>query len=136
MSLKSKLPSPSIVPGTSRIEALVQVYDRLLMFLERAQYYRDQGDLAGAQAAQLESQRMILGLTAGINVEGGEVAVNVLRLLEFVTHQVAQGELTSALRIAQNLRDAYAAIAGEVEQLEATGVVPSLNWGPEIQVTV
>jgi flagellin-specific chaperone FliS len=81
-------------------------------------------------------QKMILGLYAGIDLEAGEVATNVARLLQFIMDQTVAKNFAAALRIANQLRDTYVAIQDEVEQLEEAGQLPRLDIGSGIQLSV
>ncbi len=136
MNAKNPYKTDALLAGSSRIALLIKVYDRTIAYLELAEESHRNGEQSLVLDRQMRVQKMILGLYAGIDLEAGEVATNVARLLQFIMDQTVAKNFAAAMRIANQLRDTYVAIQDEVEQLEEAGQLPGLDIGSGIQLSV
>jgi flagellin-specific chaperone FliS len=114
--------------GWTRIDILLALYDGALERLDKAEAALRSGSRAAAIPLLARTQLIVSELAAGVRLEGNEQAgTNILQLYEFVTHQLRQPELTAianARRILQTLREGFAGIQAEANELERTGRLP------------
>ncbi|MFK7737095.1 MAG: flagellar protein FliS [Pirellulaceae bacterium] len=113
----------AIATNWTRAEMLVFVYDRLLASLEACEIGRDAGDEKIVALNQLEVFKAIAALESGLRPDEDEVAANIARLLHFVVGEVENHNFNSSIRAIQPVRDAFAAIQEQANQLEAKGEI-------------
>ena len=112
---------------------LLALYDGALFATQHSEQAVRQGDAAKLARDQPHAQRLITELIAGVDVEQGELAKNVHRLLMFclmqTTGQSAE-EWASAVSILRQLREAFMQIRDEATRLEHSGQIPRLGHDP------
>lgn len=113
--------------GMSRIDMLVALYDRALSHLDQIGPAGETGDDAARALHLFKAQKVIAGLHAGLADGDNPLAGNLARLFEFCQHQIASGKPVQARRTLAMLREAYAAIRDEGNQLESAGAIPPLE---------
>src|SRR5262245_44616050 len=100
--------------GPTRIDLLLTLYDGACEKLTEAQATLVSGDLRTAVGLVAKVQLIVMELAAGVRVEvDREMGENLLRLYEFVTHQLATptvASIDSALQVLSTLRDAFRSI--------------------------
>lgn len=109
---------------------LLALYDGAMFATQQAERAIRTGDQASLTREQPHAQRLITELMAGVDVEQGELASNVHKLLTFcliqATGQSAE-EWASAVSILTQLREAFAQIRDEAVRLEQSGQIPKLD---------
>jgi flagellin-specific chaperone FliS len=137
MKAKQKYGSTSVLAGMTRIEMLIALYDRTIMHCESLDRDCQSGNQSGATFHEFKAQKMICGIHAGIDQDGSELADNLNRILEFCQSQIAKRQPEAAIRSLRILRDAWEQIADEANQLESSGVIPSIvTTGSSVEVMV
>jgi flagellar protein FliS len=120
-------PEPST--GWTRIDVLLALFDGALDRLDRADRALQSGDRAAALGALVKSQLIVAELAAGVRREGNDaVGPNLLRLYEFVSHQLrepARDRIAAARRVLVMLREGFQAVRTEAVELERNGLVPA-----------
>jgi flagellin-specific chaperone FliS len=115
--------------GGTRIDLILELYDRALANLDRAVAALAQGWPGQAQALRGEVQLIVSGLAAGIDPTD-ELSRNLLRLYEFVAHQMTLSTpdaLPAARGVLQSLRDGFDAARPQALELERQGAIPPLD---------
>ncbi|MEZ6064993.1 MAG: hypothetical protein R3B90_04645 [Planctomycetaceae bacterium] len=116
--------------GWARIDMLLAIYDATLAKLrEGLRIARAQGDVPPAM--RLESHKLLLTLLEGVNVESGDAARNIERLLTWCLSLVATSDAAAwqaAHDVVETLHAAFVEIEDEARQLERLGVIPPLDW--------
>jgi flagellin-specific chaperone FliS len=116
------------LPGT-RIDLLLALYDKAVERITAAEEALRTGDRPRALPLIAKAQLIVMELAAGVRTEvDPTTGTNVLRLYEYVTHELAAGginNLGNALRILTTLREGFRAIRDEAVTLEKTGRIPA-----------
>jgi flagellar biosynthetic protein FliS len=122
----------------TRIELILTLYDGAIERLQRArQLLTPQPDEARQLIAQC--QMIVSGLAGGMDPAAGDVAVNFLRLYEYVAHCLAQGTdegLAHAISVLTTLREGFQEIRPQALEMERSGVIPPLRDSHLLQATV
>lgn len=113
--------------GWTRAETLVQIYDRAIQAIEGCKAAQASNDEMGFGAHIVKVHKTIVAIHAGLKPDEDEVAFNVARLLHFVTVLVEQQDWDRAISLLTQLRDSFAAIVDEANQLEREGVIPPMR---------
>lgn len=116
----------SLSGGFTRVEMLVQVYDRAICAVEACEIAVETKDDALFSRHIVIVHKAIVALHAGLKPEEDEVAFNVARLLHFVAVQVGEQNWKTAHDILTQLRDSFSAVIDEANQLESEGVIPAM----------
>lgn len=117
-------------PCWTRIDLLLALYDETIAQLQKA---LETATEHGAEAARPLLQRfdlLLSGLVAGANPNGGELAVDFLRLYEFIAHCSQESsivKLRAALNVLTMLREGLLGIREEAARLEREGAIPSAD---------
>lgn len=118
------------VAGT-RIDLLLALYDKAVERLTSAEDSLLGGDRPHALPLIAKAQLIVMELAAGIRTDvDPTMGTNMLRLYEFVTHELAAGgidNLRNVLRVLTTLRDGFRAVRDEAVTLEKTGRIPAVD---------
>ncbi len=121
----------STATSWTRIDMLLALYDGALFATQHAKQAVRQGDATALARHQPHSQRLITELIAGVDVEQGELARNVHRLLMFCLMQTtgrSAEEWAAAVSILKQLREAFMQIRDEAARMEHSGQIPKLDF--------
>ncbi|MBI5057043.1 MAG: flagellar export chaperone FliS [Nitrospirae bacterium] len=99
---------------SGRIKTISLLYDGALNFLKIAKKKMEQGDSYGAEQYIKKTSAIIRELAGSLNMEGGEIALNLKRLYDFVLNSLLLAEqqkdivaIEGAERVIMILRDAW-----------------------------
>lgn len=120
----------SEIQGWTRIEALLELYDRAIVSIECMQETAVEGTKERFTKYQLDAYRYLYGIASGLDTEKSEVAQNVARLLSFVLLKLQESEFDLALRFVRQLRDSFDAIKEDAIESERNGGIPPLQDSP------
>lgn len=112
--------------GWTRVDLLLYLYDRTILSLEASETAQSEGDVAGHAKHLIHVNKGLTALYGGLKPEADEVAFNVARLLHFVAEAVIKSDYRSAIKVLSSLRNGFAAVADEVNELECKGLIPSI----------
>ena len=118
--------------GWSRVDMVLALYETTLARIAEAREFAAQGKQDQAALHRLRIVTLIAAIDSGLNLEHGEIPVNIHRLCQFATRCVADGStenLDNAARVLGELRDAFRAIREQAAGLEAAGEIPPLDDG-------
>jgi flagellin-specific chaperone FliS len=110
--------------GWTRIEMLLEVYDHAITALEGTQVSLQQEDQAAFAKHYVAAQKAMLAIHSGLEPHKDQVAYNVACLLHFAIDCCQQRKFADAIKVLQELRSGFAAVAEEVNQLERDGTLP------------
>ena len=109
----------------SRIDLLLALYDGALARLAKAEMALTNGDVPVATPYIAKAQLMVTELAAGVRTDvDAEMGTNMLRLYEFVTHQLRTprlGNVKTAVKILTTMREGFEGIREEANRLERSG---------------
>lgn len=109
----------------TRIELLLALYDKALERLDAAEAAVRAGDARTALPLIAKTQLIVAELAAGVRVElNPDAGANMLRLYEFVTHQLTTPgavEIAAARKVLRTLREGFEAVRAEANDMERTG---------------
>jgi flagellar biosynthetic protein FliS len=113
------------VAGLSRIDLLLALYDGALARLGKAEMALTNGDVPVATPYLSKAQLIVTELAAGVRLDVDEqMGTNMLRLYEFVVHQLKTPRLENvrnAAKILTTLREGFEGIRDEANRLERGG---------------
>lgn len=136
-NVKSKLKSynkQTLFGGWTRIDMLIQLYDRAISSLSGASEALTVGDDHTYARLFLDAQKTILAIHTGLKPDEYEIAFNVARLLHFVLSAIEQKNFRDAIMVMENLRDGFVGIADEANELERTGQIPAFETHDELHM--
>lgn len=116
-----------ITNGWTRIDMLLALYDAIVDSLSSAEEAQTREDESGLTRAVLRSQRLMLGILAGINHDCHDLAGQIERLCHFALDRIGRRDFVSARRILSILKEAFEGILDQAHDLERTGVTPRLE---------
>lgn len=122
----------------SRIDVLLEVYDRSFEALQQAQAALSAGDAGAARVPLAKAQAAWTAMAAGVDLRHGEVALNLARLYEFVAHCAGDGtpdRIRAAVDVLTTLREGLEGIRPQAMQMERTGAIPSLDSERLVETT-
>lgn len=122
-----------------RIDLLLALYDGAIERLESAAAALRKQDRAAAAPLLARARLIVAGLIAAVDSSQGQLAVQFLRLYEFVNHSLEVAgvkELESALKVLRTLRESLQAIRPEAVAMERNGLIPPADALPRIEMTV
>jgi flagellar protein FliS len=111
--------------GWTRIDLLLALYDKALERLDTATAALERNDPGTALPLLAKAQLIVSELAAGVRVEvNPEVNTNILRLYEFVSHELAKATVPAmrgAQKVLRTLREGFEAVRAEANELERSG---------------
>jgi len=124
-----------ITNGWTRIDMLLALYDGLVDSLSSAEEAQATQDETRLTREMLRVQRLMLGILAGINRDGHDLAGQIDRLCHFALDRISQRDFSAARRILTILKEAFEGILEQAHELERTGVTPRLEEDRALNVT-
>jgi flagellin-specific chaperone FliS len=117
----------NVFSGWTRIDLLLQLYDRAVEKVTDTKSAMESGDNDGYVQSFVDSQKTILAIHSGLKADEHDVAFNVARLLHFVLQSLAEKKFDDAIKVLSELRDGFNAIHIEANELEASGQIPPMD---------
>ena len=117
----------TMVSGWTRIDMLIALYDRSLANIRFAQVAKQSNDTRLMTNKLIETNKFILALHSGLNIEQDRVAVDVARLLNFVMLRLEEQNFEEAIYFLEKLQSTFEQIREEATALEKSGKIPPLN---------
>jgi len=116
----------SLQAGWTRIDLLLQIYDRAINAIDASKIANDSHDKVAFSRHYIDAQKAMLAIHSGLKADEDEVAFNVARLLHFALVSIEAKDFESASKTLRDLRAGFAAVADEVNQLEREGKIPAI----------
>ena len=126
----------SLFGGWTRVEMLLQLYDRAIMALEGAEMALKMDNQDSYVKYYIESHKVLLAIHSGLKPNEYEVAYNVARLLHFVSICIGEKNFKDAIKILGELRIGFAAIAHDANELEKCGEIPTMEAHDDLYMPV
>ncbi len=115
--------------GWTRIDLLLALYDGAIDRLDQAKSAIHGGSLAAAVPLLSRTQLIVTELASGVRTDvNEEMGQNMLRLYEFVTHELRCPSLigiANVRNVLATLREGFQSIRTEAAELERSGRLPS-----------
>ena len=122
--------------GWTRVEMLLQLYDRAIKALQNAELALELDQQDAFVTHYIESQKVLLAIHSGLKPDEYEVAFNVARLLHFVLGCIGERNFKDAIKILGELRNGFAAIAHDANELEKCGEIPAMEDHDDLYMPV
>ncbi len=108
------------VDTASPAKLVVMLYDGAIRFLKQGQDAMQRGDREKQNHYLVRAQRIIAELTSSLDVEaGGEIAVNLMALYQFMHEQLVLANLEDDLQKVQKVREMLESLREAWVQVEA-----------------
>lgn len=123
----------------TRVEMVLALYARGIEHIEEALRARQLGNLADDVIHRTRAAAIVAAIRSGILTEYGEIPQRIDQLCEFVQSCLIDQDPTRlevALKVMQDLHEAFEGIREEANQLEARGEIPPLSNASTIDATV
>lgn len=125
--------------GWTRIDMLLAIYEAAVASLERGIAALDADDRPEFARQHIKAAQLLVLLIDGIDLDGGETATRIHALCIFAIGQI--GTLSgdgwrNALDVIRTLQEGFEGIRDEARDLEARGIIPSLDRDPSRTVLV
>ena len=117
----------NMIKSWTRIDMLLELYERTIAAVRMAQKAQAADDKAQMQLQVYESHKLILAIHSGLKVDESEIAHNVARLLGFIVLRIDEGNFEEAVQFLEKLHSGYADIREEAATLEANGEISPLQ---------
>ncbi|MEM7454248.1 MAG: flagellar protein FliS [Planctomycetota bacterium] len=119
----------------TRIEALLQLYDRAVVAINGAEKALRQKDSDSYFRHFVDAQKTVLAIHSGLKPDEYDIAFNIARLLHFVMRCLEEQKFSDAAKVLGQLRDGFAAISSEAVELENAGHIPPMESRDEFTAT-
>ncbi len=116
----------NIFSGWTRVDMLLEIYDCAITSFQQAKVSLEEQNEDAFGQHFLKGQKAILAIHSGLKPDEDEIAFNVARLLHFVLQKIEQQEFDDAVTVLISMRDGFAAIQKEANELEASGQIPPM----------
>ena len=117
--------------GWTRIDLLLALYDGALERLDKAEVALRDGNVSDALPLLTRVQLIVSAMASGVRPDvNEEMATNMLRLYEYVSHELSQPRvegIVNARKILRTLREGFEAIRDEANDLERSGRLPTAD---------
>lgn len=114
----------------TRVDMLILVYDQAVSALSEGARLLEQNRKAELPAVKLRAMKTLLAIAEGLNLQRGELPIQVLRLVVFALDQVrieSAEAWRSAESVISTLRAGFLEIQDEARKDEYEGKIPSLD---------
>ena len=114
----------------TRVDMLILVYDQAVSALSEGARLLEQNRKAELPAVKLRAMKTLLAIAEGLNLQRGELPIQVLRLVVFALDQVrieSAEAWRSAESVISTLRAGFLEIQDEARKDEYEGRIPSLD---------
>jgi flagellar biosynthetic protein FliS len=121
-----------------RIDIILALYRKALEHMRQARAALAANNADAARPYLVKAQLIVNALASGTAGGGDELALNFLRLYEFVTDRIHRGQaddIEAAEKILQTLREAFEAARNQAIFLESSGALPAFGEQHAIQLT-
>lgn len=125
-----------IFGGWTRVDILIQLYDRAIEKVSDTKAALEADNNEVYVQSFVDSQKTILAIHSGLKADEHDVAFNVARLLHFVLQCLAEKKFDDAIKVLSELRDGFAAIEEEANELELSGKIPAMDQVDMYRATV
>ncbi|MCS7469493.1 flagellar protein FliS [Stieleria sp. ICT_E10.1] len=126
MNLLKTYQRTSIKRGWTRVDLLLMLYDRAIGEIESCEIAAAAGDRTLYCKHELALRKTIMTIHAGLKPDEDEVAFNIARLLHFVMVQFDDKDYATGKKILGQIRDGFAQIADQANEMERQGTIPAL----------
>ena len=126
----------SLFGGWTKVEMLLQLYDRAISSIAASQTALESNDQAGYAKFFVDAQKTILAIHSGLKPDEYDVAFNIARLLHFVLKSLEEKKFQESINVLTELRNGFAAIADEANMLEKSGEIPPMETNDVFSATV
>lgn len=114
----------------TRVDMLILVYDQAVSALSEGARLLEQNRKAELPAIKLRAMKTLLAIAEGLNLQKGELPIQVLRLVVFALDQVrieSAEAWRSAESVISTLRAGFLEIQDEARKDEYEGRIPALD---------
>ena len=114
----------------TRVDMLILVYDQAVSALSEGARLLEQNRKAELPTVKLRAMKTLLAIAEGLNLQRGELPIQVLRLVVFALDQVrieSAEAWRSAESVISTLRAGFLEIQDEARKDEYEGKIPSLD---------
>jgi flagellar protein FliS len=114
----------------TRVDMLILVYDQAVSALSEGAQLLEQNRRAELPAVKLRAMKTLLAIAEGLNLQQGELPIQVLRLVVFALDQVrieSAEAWRSAESVISTLRSGFLEIQDEARRDEYEGRIPALD---------
>jgi len=122
-----------------RVDLVLLAYRKSLEWLEEARNAIAAGAPERATPLLSRTQLVISSLAAGVAGAEDEVSLNFLRLYEFISNAISQGDandLDAARNVLRTLMAGFEAARGQAIALEIQGSIPAMGRDHVLHLTV
>lgn len=125
------------VPAWTRIDAILFLYRRADENLDRAESLLAAGDKSAAGKLLIQTQTIVTAFASGLDISEAS-SVQLLKLYEYVGHQLAQATLDGVREARKTLRTLAAGfeeVQDRARHMERTGELPPFRESSAITAT-
>ncbi|MEO1616793.1 MAG: flagellar protein FliS [Planctomycetota bacterium] len=112
--------------GWTRVDLLLMLYEKAIDAIDACEIAKQTGDQALYIKHEMTARKVFLAIHSGLKPEENEVAFNIARLLHFVLLSFDEQRYDDCKRILGQVRDGFASVAEEANELEQRGAIPPL----------
>ena len=125
----------AMVKGWTRIDMLLALYSRTIATIREAKEAKETDDALLFGTKILDANRFLLGLHCGLNTDEYPLAVDVARLLNFVSMRLSENNFDEAIYFLEKLHASFSQIRDEAAELEQSGKIPKFAEANTLDTT-
>jgi flagellin-specific chaperone FliS len=114
----------------TRVDMLLLVYEQAVSSLNEGARLLEQNKLREFPAVQFRAMRALLAIADGLDLQKGDLPINILQLVVFSLDRVKAREASEwrdAARLMNTVREGFMEIQDEARKAEYEGRVPALD---------
>lgn len=114
----------------TRIDMLLLIYDKTLSTLNEGARLLDQNRIPELLAVRIRAMKALLAIADGLDVEQGELAVSIMRLVIFAIDQIRTSDSAAwrnAAQVLSTVREGFLEIQDQARRDEYEGRIPALD---------
>jgi flagellar protein FliS len=130
------------IEGEKQGRLIIMLYDGAIKFLTIAKEAIDENDVETSHNNLIRGQALIAELINSLKVDVGEVAVNLLRLYEFMNRQLSIANakkdtniIDSVIKLLKSLRAGWLAVIKKLQE-ENKGEKPKIEEGKDKETKI
>lgn len=125
------------IEGATKGKLVLLLYDGTIKFLRVAKKGIEQKNVEEAHNHIIKAENIIYELMSTLNMDAGEISVNLMRLYDFMLHQLVTANsskttepIDTVIKMMSTLREAWREIVEkeEKEQTKEQGEAKSINF--------
>lgn len=109
--------------GPDRVQIITMLYDGTINFIQKAREKMEVGDSVGKSHFIKKTSAIVRELANSLNMDGGEIAVNLRNLYDFVLESLIKAEISNNMDALNDAEKVMEILRGSWREMQEAGQV-------------